>query len=526
MIWMPTYQGASTGKCSSASSSNTTRTQSPRTFKPEQWNPHEASYQAASPVHQHEILKSQPDPCNHTQLRAGLKGGPGMSFVLLTESQVVPRQAGSVINDNTSLRKLKSQYTSLEPGEIHSETSLSNHIERTARLFELLSAHIDIDHPICVECAELLVTGLQSQLATAIKECDAYASFLRSLNSSVPSQEDVNVEDQSLTATLKAECEALAELRRLEMERSAVDREIMVLEERCQKYAQEELQFWSDHIAFASMLADFLNERDTLNVKYDHDSRQLERLQRTNIYNDTFCIGHDGYFGTINGLRLGRLGNPPVGWAEINAAWGQTILLLATIADKLGFQFQGYKLRPMGSVSKIEKIERDQQDSNSIARGSGHVLSALSPKITSLDLFSSGDLPLNLPWLHRRFDAGMIAFLECLRQLGAHVEKTTASIPSLVPSLPTNPAAQHRNSDSPRIQHQPQTQVIGLKLPYEIRKDKIGDASIRLGFNQNDEAWTRACKYTLTCCKFLLAHASNIAGSKPCQIVIAIQDVL
>ena len=33
----------------------------------------------------------------------------------------------------------------------------------------------------------------------------------------------------------------------------------------------------------------------------------LEKLERTNVYNDAFCIGHDGVFGTINGLRLGRV---------------------------------------------------------------------------------------------------------------------------------------------------------------------------------------------------------------------------
>lgn len=30
------------------------------------------------------------------------------------------------------------------------------------------------------------------------------------------------------------------------------------------------------------------------------------------MYNDAFCIGHDGVFGTINGLRLGRVTGVPV----------------------------------------------------------------------------------------------------------------------------------------------------------------------------------------------------------------------
>ena len=38
----------------------------------------------------------------------------------------------------------------------------------------------------------------------------------------------------------------------------------------------------------------------------------LEKLERTNVYNDAFCIGHDGAFGTINGLRLGRVPSVPV----------------------------------------------------------------------------------------------------------------------------------------------------------------------------------------------------------------------
>jgi beclin 1 len=45
----------------------------------------------------------------------------------------------------------------------------------------------------------------------------------------------------------------------------------------------------------------------TLRTAYENDSNVLEKLERTNVYNDAFCIGHDGVFGTINGLRLGRV---------------------------------------------------------------------------------------------------------------------------------------------------------------------------------------------------------------------------
>ena len=432
-----------------------------------------------------------------------------MSFVMLNESQF-PTTPSSHDVQRDSSRTAGSRLESVP--ETHglkaNDAALSDQMERTARLFEIISARSDIDHPICTECTDLLVDGLHQRLLGATRERDAYISFLKSLNASIPSEEEVKVAEDNLQATLKAESAAFEQLLALEKEKAEVDKEIAGLEDESRQLDLEEKQFWRDRNAFALTLSEFQNERDALNRKFDHDSQQLERLQRTNVYNDTFCIGHDGYFGTINGLRLGRLSNQPVEWPEINAAWGQTLLLLATVADKLGFQFQGYKLRPMGSSSKIDQIEYPSQTSPTQTLTSPRSAQrAPPPKVTSLELFSSGDLPLNFPWLHRRFDHAMIAFLDCLKQLGAHLESTTANAPP--------------SPSSRRISQQQQRPVGGLRLPYEINRDKIGDASIKLGFNQNDETWTRACKYTLTCCKYLLAHASNIAGRQRAAAGIA-----
>ena len=53
-----------------------------------------------------------------------------------------------------------------------------------------------------------------------------------------------------------------------------------------------------------------------------------------------FSCMHSGQFGTINNFRLGRLPSVPVEWNEINAAWGQTVLLLHALANKMGLKFQ------------------------------------------------------------------------------------------------------------------------------------------------------------------------------------------
>ncbi|OJD13621.1 hypothetical protein AJ78_05943 [Emergomyces pasteurianus Ep9510] len=489
------------------------------TFPPERKQLYDqVSRRATSPVYKRTV----PAPRYSTggspgKSRAGVKDGPGMSFVMLSESQVVPAHAAPTVNgDGRRLLKGTPQNISEIQTAERGAQEYSHQIEKTTRLFEIISARSDIDHPICTECTDMLIEGLQKRLQTATKERDAYISFLKNLNNTIPAPDEVETAEDDLKATLQAEEEAFQELLSLENEKAAVDLEIAELEEESRRLDLEEEQFWSGRNAFALTLSEFQNERDALNMKYDHDSRQLERLQRTNVYNDTFCIGHDGFFGTINGLRLGRLANPSVEWSEINAAWGQTLLLLATVADKLGFQFDGYKLKPLGSTSRIEKIEYPQQSPNAnLAHRSTSTNrpDAMSPpKITSLDLYSSGDLPLHLPWIHRRFDAGMVAFLECLRQLGEHVENTPVSLPSRSPLPHRHSRYQSPGEPSPATRAL-QAQISGLKLPYEIKRDKIGDASIKLGFNQNDETWTRACKYTLTCCKFLLAHASNVTSA-------------
>jgi beclin len=401
-----------------------------------------------------------------------------MSFVMLTESQVVPPAVVKSPEDTNPKHRRQDD----GPGpEITADEgkAMSQDMERASRLFEILSARSDIDHPICVECTDLLVAGLQRRLEAATKERDAYVSFLKQVNASIPTSEEVQESQAALQKARKDEEAAIATLKGLEKEKAEVDEEIAQLEEEARALDIEEENFWRERNAFAMKLAEFQNVRDSINQQYDHDTQLLEKLQRTNVYNDTFCISHDGKFGTINGLRLGRLSNVPVDWPEINAAWGHALLLLQTVADRLGFKFNGYELQPMGSTSRIIRYEPSPSPS---APRTGSVRSTRPPKKAILELYSSGDMPLGLTFMHRRFDNAMEAFLECMRQLGSFVEAESA-----------------KTSESGR----------GLKLPYTIKGETIGDVSIKLGIAQ-DDAWSRACKFTLTCCKFLLAHASNV----------------
>src|SRR5690606_19332840 len=88
----------------------------------------------------------------------------------------------------------------------------------------------------------------------------------------------------------------------------------------------------------------------------------LEKIKNTNVFAATFHIWHDGHFGTINGLRLGRLPTFNIEWSEINAAWGQVVLLLHSLAKKINLTFKRYKLVPYGNHSFIQHLEENSKE--------------------------------------------------------------------------------------------------------------------------------------------------------------------
>ncbi|KAI9290111.1 autophagy protein Apg6-domain-containing protein [Umbelopsis sp. AD052] len=376
----------------------------------------------------------------HTNLRSkDTMVGPSESFVMLSSSQIAP--------------PVVSQVSTLKSDEARN-SSMSRRLKVANKLFDIMSAKSDIDHPMCQECTDILLESLRRQLEDVSRERDCYIEFLKKVSESKIDPAEEKILRKEIEELADAENQANETLRRTEEERDTLQKELEELEAESKKLEAEEEEFWQKSNEFQLKLQAFHNERDSINMKYDHDAKQYEKLQKTVVYNDTFCIGHSGPFGTINGFRLGRLSTQPIDWNEINAAMGQTLLLLYTVANKLKFQFKTYRLVPMGSFSRIQKIDGDS--------------------VVTYELYGSGDFAINRMFLNRRFDHALVALLNCLQQLSDFAEQRDKS----------------------------------LRLPYRINKDKIGDTSIRLQFNQ-DELWTRALKYMLTNMKWILIFASR-----------------
>jgi len=268
---------------------------------------------------------------------------------------------------------------------------------------------------------------------------------------------EADIAQQELQELQADETSFLLQLQAVEAERRECAKHMARLDAEERQLAAEEENYWMMFKEFQHEYNLHVSERESLDLRYVHASDQLERLKKTNVFNDTFHIWAEGPFGTINNFRLGRLPTVQVEWNEINAAWGQAVLLLHTMATKLEFTFQKYRLVPLGSHSKIERSDNGQ----------------------SLELWVSGGIKV---FWATRYDQAMVAFLHCLQQFKEFIE----------------------SQDSRFV------------LPYKITRDRsgercfIGDKSIKKQPANSDEDWTRACKYMLTNLKWCITWMCKV----------------
>uniref|UniRef100_A0A3Q0KFL0 Putative beclin n=1 Tax=Schistosoma mansoni TaxID=6183 RepID=A0A3Q0KFL0_SCHMA len=253
-------------------------------------------------------------------------------------------------------------------------------------------------------------------------------------------------------------------LNELLIENDKLDKQIIQdtveLEKRTEELDRATTQYNDQKLA----LMEAEEEMQCLESRLSYARSHLHRLQRTNVLNIAFPIWYDGHIGVINGLHLGRLPNRPVGWGEINAAWGQCALLLQCIGKKLNYIFQNHRIVPMGSQSKMVQLSISKEFPLYYTTGGMRLLSA------------------------GKFDTAMINFLDCLNQAQQIIEHTSY-----------------------------------MQLPFRIKdKGKLQDPdgqiySIKWNGN-SEENWTKALKMMLINMKWIIAALSTKKNKKAINI--------
>lgn len=329
-----------------------------------------------------------------------------------------------------------------------------------AVLFDIMTGQSTVDHPLCEECTDTLLNQLDDQLKITEEECRDYRNFLEKLDVNEDVEDDAALDDE--LQKLKAEEETLRkQLAQVEKEQIHVQAEIQKEKDTTKKLEEEEERYWKEYNEYKRQVQELDDEQKSVDNQLKYAQAQLDKLKKTNVFNATFHIWHSGHFGTINNFRLGRLPSVPVDWNEINAAWGQTVLLLHSLAKKMNLTFQRYRLVPYGNHSYLE---------------------SLTDKSKELPLYASGGFRF---FWDAKFDQAMVAFLDCLQQFKEEVEKGDSQ----------------------------------FCLPYKMDKGKIEDTSsgatysIKIQFN-SEEQWTKALKFMLTNLKWGLAWVSSQFANK------------
>lgn len=225
--------------------------------------------------------------------------------------------------------------------------SLNQSLKMKAELFDALTSNSDVDHPLCDECTDSLLELMDQQLKVAESEWNDYNNYLKKLESTddIPNIDLLQKELSDLTAE---ENRLLVDLLNFKKEENAIKEAITNQEEERTRLKNEDEKYWREYTKHRRDLITAEDECRSLECQINYTKSQLEKLKSTNVFNVTFHIWHSGHFGTINNFRLGRLPSAPVEWSEINAAWGQTSLLLASLARKMDLQFKRYNLVPYG----------------------------------------------------------------------------------------------------------------------------------------------------------------------------------
>lgn len=219
--------------------------------------------------------------------------------------------------------------------------SLGATLRARSALFAALSSNSAIDHPLCDECTDTLLDLMDKQLSAADSEWHEYGAYLERLErEQQDAPPDLERLERELAELAAEETRMLEELERLRIAEDTVQESIRLKTEERRRLDGEEEKFRREYTKHRRDLMLTEDDYRSLDNQIAHAQAQLDRLKKTNVFNVTFHIWHAGHFGTINTFRLGQLPSAPVDWSEINAAWGQTALLLSALARKVSLTFK------------------------------------------------------------------------------------------------------------------------------------------------------------------------------------------
>lgn len=171
---------------------------------------------------------------------------PHESFVILQDS-VIRNIPSPTPSPTRTKRNGSNAYTTASPSvkevseplsrpmeQDHANPSpLSHHLRSTARLFNLISSRTDIDHPLCAECTQILLSNLQKKLDETKKERDGYIAFEKEVRKEKEKEShglSKEETERKIEKLQQEEASFIEQLKEAEHEREQLDLELRQLE--------------------------------------------------------------------------------------------------------------------------------------------------------------------------------------------------------------------------------------------------------------------------------------------------------
>uniref|UniRef100_A0A8C6FKH9 Beclin-1 n=1 Tax=Moschus moschiferus TaxID=68415 RepID=A0A8C6FKH9_MOSMO len=127
-----------------------------------------------------------------------------------------------------------------------------------------------------------------------------------------------------------------------------VEENLEKVQAEAERLDREEAQYQREYSELQGQQLELDDELQSVENQKRYAQTQTDKLKKTDVFSAAFHIWHSGHV--------------PVGWNEINAVWGQTVLLLHVLANKMGLKFQRYRLVPYGNHSHLESLIDKSED--------------------------------------------------------------------------------------------------------------------------------------------------------------------
>lgn len=311
-------------------------------------------------------------------------------IITCTKCQRTITFSESFKNDDEMFHELSSYISNIDISD--TRFHVANRLKEYA--WQVIQDGSCFENPLCKDCSEYFLSQLEEQARKLNHENKALQDAILTYQ---PMIQDSNDNINNMENVKREIIELEDQLHLAQSEYDKLEAEISELEKQLDQTLKDQQKIWQ-HIDFnqskehESFLNNMHHDRYIQNLK-----RDIDALKKSHVLNDLFYISQDGPFGTINSFRLGKLSTSTVTWDEVNAGLGHCLLLLYLMSKNMEFEFEKYKLIPMGNMSRIDKLYLDQSDHD-----------------RSFELY----FPTSKHFDPERCNSALVLFLDCIKQFG------------------------------------------------------------------------------------------------------------